>query len=243
VILNCGPGERTLLLAMDKKNGQDVWKVEEAGGKFGEKTSDWIGSWSTPLLLNAGGRDELIMTWPDAVKAYNPRTGELLWTCKGLGKLVYTSPLGTPEVVVAMSGFHGPFLAVRPGGSGDVTESRRLWRESEKIPQRIGSGVIIGEHVYIANENGSLQCLEWMTGKTKWVERFGGNSWGSLVYADEKLFVTNLDGETFIMAAGPEFNVISRNQLKERTLASIAVADGDLFIRTYRHLWCIGNSK
>ena len=116
VILNCGPGERTFLLAMDKKTGQDVWKVEEPGGKFGEKNSEWIGSWSTPAVVKVDGRDELIMTWPEAVKAYDPRTGDLLWTCKGLGKLVYTSPLATPEVVVAISGFHGPFLALRPGG-------------------------------------------------------------------------------------------------------------------------------
>lgn len=241
VILNCGPGERTFLLAMDKQTGLDVWKVDEPGGNFGEKNSEWIGSWSTPAILKVNDRDELIMTWPEEVKAYNPRTGALLWTCQGLGKLVYTSPLATPEVVVAMSGFHGPFLAVRPGGSGDVTESRRLWREADKIPQRIGTGVIIGDHVFIANENGTLQCLEWKTGKTAWTERLDGNSWGSLVYAEDKLFVTNLEGETFVMAARPDFAVLSRNRLGERTLASIAVADGDIFIRTYRHLWCIGN--
>ena len=73
-----------------------------------------------------------------------------------------------------------------------------------------------------------------------WVERLGGNSWGSLVYADDKLWVTNLEGETFVLAAKPEFAILSRNKLNERTLASIAAADGQIFIRTYQHLWCIG---
>src|SRR5262249_44661560 len=152
-----GPGERTFLLAMDRKTGHDVWKVEEPGGKFGHTNSEWIGSWSTPVVVKVEGRDELILSWPEAVKAFDPRSGQVLWTCNGLGKLVYPSPLAMREVVVAMSGFHGPYLAVRPGGAGDVTESRRLWRESEKVPQRIGSGVIVGDHVFIANENGTIQ--------------------------------------------------------------------------------------
>ncbi len=128
VILNFGPGERTFLIAMDKKSGKDVWKVDEPGGKSGVKgQSEWIGSWSTPTLLKLKDHDELIMSWPGVVKAYAPKTGELLWTCRGLAKdegadrLVYTSPLVSPEAVVAMAGFGGPALAVKPVGKGDVT--------------------------------------------------------------------------------------------------------------------------
>jgi outer membrane protein assembly factor BamB len=240
VILNCGPGERTFLLAVDKHTGRDVWKVDEPGGMYGHKNSEWIGSWSTPVVATIDGRDELIMTWPEAVKAYDPLTGQLLWTCRGLTRLVYTSPLVTPRAVVAMSGFHGSALAVRPGGRGDVTESHRLWHHPDRAPQRIGSGVILGDHVFIANEPGTLQCIELFTGKTLWVERLGGRSWGNLVHAAGRLYVTNLEGETFVAAARPEFEVLARNPLKERTLASIAPADGEIFIRTYEHLWCIG---
>jgi outer membrane protein assembly factor BamB len=249
VILNFGPGERTFLIAMDKKTGQDVWKVEEPGGKDGFKgRAEWIGSWTTPVIASIKGRDELIMTWPGVVKAYNPRTGELLWLCRGLertkepDRLVYTSPLVTPEVVVAMGGFGGSYLAVRPGGNGDVTDTHRLWRE-ERAPQRIGSGVIVGAHVFILNEDGTVQCIELRTGKTLWRERTTGKSWGSMVHADGKIYVTNHEGETLVLAAKPELEVLSRNPLKEHGNASPAISDGEIFIRTDGHLWCLSNKK
>src|SRR5262249_23962799 len=88
VVLNRGPGERTFLLAMNKKTGKDVWRVEEPGGKSGQKgDSEWIGSWSTPRIVTVQGHDQLIMSWPHTVKAYEPRTGKLIWTCDGLTPL------------------------------------------------------------------------------------------------------------------------------------------------------------
>jgi outer membrane protein assembly factor BamB len=249
VILNFGPGERTFLIALDKKTGEQVWKVEEAGGKKGDQgQAEWIGSWSTPIVVNVSGHDELIMSWAGVVKAYDPKSGELLWSCKGLEKdkgqdrLTYTSPIGTDQVIVSMAGFGGAWLAVKPGGKGDVTETRRLWREP-RAPQRIGSGVIVGDYVYIVNEPGTAQCIEWKTGHTLWTERVGGSSWGSIVHAGDRLYVTNLEGETIVLAAKPEFEVLATNPLKERTLASIAVSNGEIFIRTYQHLWCIASKK
>jgi outer membrane protein assembly factor BamB len=244
VFLNCGPGERTFLLAMNKKDGKDVWKVEIPGGKDGSKGgNDWIGSWSTPVVASVKGRDELIMSWPEELRAYDLKTGDELWTCKGLTKLAYTSPLVTQDVVVAMSGFGGAAIAVPPGGSGDVTD-KRLWR-AEKNQQRIGSGVIVGEHVFMVNEPGQMMCIEWKTGKVLWQERLSEKAvWGSLLQAGERLYVTNSEGETFVLAAKPKFEVLARNPLpKETTRASIVASDGELFIRTYDHLWCIGKKQ
>jgi len=179
------------------------------------------------------------MSWPGALKAYDPRTGSLLWTCAGLTPLVYTSPVVTPEVIVGMSGYGGAWMAVRTGGSGDVTASHRLWRV-ERSPQRIGSGVIVGGHLYMVNEPGTAQCIELRTGRILWTERLGGSCWGNLVHAAGRLYVTDRQGETAVMAAAPAFQVLARNPLGERTQASIAVSRGELFIRTFRHLWCIG---
>jgi outer membrane protein assembly factor BamB len=246
VLLNCGPGERTFLLALDKKTGQDIWKVEEPGGKSGlQGNSEWVGSWSTPRLVTMQGQEQLIMTWPQAVKAYDPKKGTLLWTCRGLTRLVYTSPVIGPEVIVAMSGFHGSALAVRPGGTGDITAAHRLWHHAKQNPQRIGSGVIVGDHLYMANAGpGTVQCIEWKTGKDLWnQQRLGAACWGSLVLADGKFYVTDQDGDTFVFAARPQFELLSRNRLHEQTNASLAVSDGALFLRTDRHLWCIGNAK
>jgi outer membrane protein assembly factor BamB len=239
VVLNFGPGERTYLVALDKRTGQDVWRVEEPGGKFGQAPSEWIGSWSTPVVLKLKDHDELIVMWAGAVKAYQPKTGEPLWTCQGLGNLVYNSPLVTPEIVVAFSGFGGPALAVKPGGKGDVTATHRLWHLPDRAPQRIGSGVIVGEHVYILNAIGTAQCFELRTGHSLWEERVGASAWGSMVHAGGRLYVTNQQGETVVLAAKPVFEVLAHNPLGERSQSSPAVSDGELFIRTYGHLWCI----
>jgi hypothetical protein len=247
VILNCGPGERTFLVALDKTTGNEVWKVDEPGGKSGLKgQTEWTGSWSTPRVVNLRGEDQLIMSWPSAVKAYNPKTGDVLWTCGGLTELVYTSPQVTPEIVVAMSGFYGAAMAVRTGGKGDVTRSHRLWRQGEKKnPQRIGSGVIVGDYLYMANAGpGTIQCIELTTGKDLWdSRRLGEACWGSIVHADGKLYVTDQAGDTFILAANPKFEQIHRNRLGEHTNASPAFSEGDIFIRTDKHLWCIKSAK
>src|SRR5262249_18281647 len=159
--------------------------------------------------------------------------------------LVYTSPLTTPEVVVAMSGFYGSALAVQTGGKGDVTTTHRLWHHTQKHPQRIGSGVILGQHLYMANARpGTVPCIEMKTGKDLWDGRRLGNAfWGSFVHADGKLYVTDQEGDTYVLAAKPRFEQLSRNRLGEHTNASPAVSDGDIFIRTYEHLWCIGSAK
>jgi outer membrane protein assembly factor BamB len=248
VILNCGPGERTFLIALERKTGNEVWKVDEPGGKAGLTggASEWLGSWSTPRIVNIRGQDQLIMSWPSAVKAYDPKTGAVIWTCGGLTQLVYTSPQVTPEVVVAMSGFYGAALAVHTGGKGDVTGSHRLWRQGEKRnPQRIGSGVIVGDYLYMANAGpGTVQCFELMTGKDLWdAHRLGEDCWGSVVHAAGKLYVTDQRGDTYILAAKPKFELIRRNSLGEHTNASLAISDGEIFIRTDQHLWCIGNAR
>ncbi len=245
VILWCGPGERQFLLAVDRKDGKDVWRYDEAGGKSGAKgNSEWIGSWSTPIIVKVGDHDELILSVPNKVKGFDPKSGKELWSCDGLGKLVYTSPLYADGVVVAMSGFHGPALAVKLGGTGDITKER-LWHHAKGVPQRIGSGVIVGEHVYILNADGSAYCLELRTGKEVWQmeKRIGGSSWGSMVAAGGRLYVTNQNGDTIVLAAAPKFEQLAFNRLGEHTNASIAVSDGELFIRTFKHLWCIGGKR
>jgi outer membrane protein assembly factor BamB len=119
-----------------------------------------------------------------------------------------------------------------------VTATHRLWHV-ERSTQRIGSGVLVGDHVYILNENGVAECIEWKTGKTLWRERAGGSFWGSMVHADGRLYATSRQGETIVLAARPTFELLSRNPLNERSQSSPAISDGEIFIRTYQHLWCI----
>lgn len=242
VITNLGPGERQFLLALDRRTGREVWRVDEPGGKAGLTSRDWVGSWSTPAIVKVNGRDELIQTWPHAVKAYDPASGRLLWTCAGLTPLVYTSPLVSPERVIAMCGYGGSWLAVRPGGSGDVTETHRLWRV-ERAQQRIGSGVILGDRIYMVNEPGVLQVIDSATGIPIAEHRVSGSTWSSLLAAGDRLYSINRQGETTVFSTGTELKILSRNPLNEKTHASIAPSNGELFIRTYQALYCISEKK
>jgi outer membrane protein assembly factor BamB len=240
----CSPGPRQFLLAVDKSTGQTAWEVQEPGGMKGEDkdSQSWAGSWTTPIIVPAGDHDELILCVPEKVRGLDPRTGNERWSCAGLSKLVYTSPVHADGIVVAMSGYHGPALAVRTGGQGDVTATHRLWRHTEKISQRIGSAIIVDDKVYILNEDGLAQCFELKTGKeVRQKERLSTErSWGSLVAGAGRLYVTNHAGETLVLKADPSFEVLAKNKLGERVLSSCAVSDGEIFIRSYQHLWCVG---
>ncbi|MCR9115997.1 MAG: PQQ-like beta-propeller repeat protein [bacterium] len=236
VILWCGPNKkvgRNFLLAVDKQSGKTVWEHDEKQG-----------SWGTPTIISVAGRDQLLLSTVPHLKGFDPKTGEELWRCEGLTKYVYTSPLFGNGVAVAMSGYRGAALAVKLGGSGDITADR-LWHH-EKNTQRVGSGMVIGDHVYIVEENGVPHCYNLQTGEEVWrisKRPSGGNTWGSMVHADGRLYVLMRNGTTLVFAASPKYELLAENRLKgESTNSSIAISDGDLFVRTFKHLWCIGKT-
>jgi outer membrane protein assembly factor BamB len=240
VILWCGPGERQFLLALNKVDGKKVWQHDEPGGN----ANAFIGSWSTPVIAKVGERDDLVVCVPKYVKGFDPKTGNERWSCGGMGPLCYTTPVVTADgIVVAFSGFHGPALAVRAGGEGDVTKTHRLWHDVKgRRPQRIGSPVLVGEHCFLISESGEAHCFDVKTGKDLWEARpLELKTWSSpIATADGKLLVSSFTGDTVVLATSPEFKQLGRNSLgKERVNATIAIADGELFVRSYRHLWCI----
>ena len=239
-----GPGDPSILYALDRASGRTVWQSQEVG-----INSNIFGSWSTPLVVRCGERDELIMPLPGEkiggpgwFKAYDPASGKALWKCDGLGNEVYAMPIADRrgEVVVGISGHNGPTMAVRPGGTGNVTASHRLWRTEKKNPQRIGSGIIHDGLLYIADATGIIECADARTGEPLWKERLGGNLWGSILLAGGRLYVSNLEGDTFVLRAGREFEVLAKNSVAEPIYAAPAVSRGELFLRTYEHLYCIG---
>lgn len=245
VIHNFGPHETTFLVALKKSDGAQVWKNDE----IGKKPAEYFGSWSTPIIAKTGDRTELVMSWPGVVKSCNPDTGSLLWSSAGLEKeggndrLTYTSALVSEKYVFAAAGFGGAAIGVKTGGSGDVTESHRLWRTA-KNPQRIGSGVIVGDFAFAVNEP-SVVCIDLKTGKQVWDKNINGGAWGSIVHSDGTLFLTSQRGETMVFKASPkEYEELALNKLDgSTTRASIVPSDGELFVRTYKHLWCISTKK
>ena len=256
--LDFGPGETTYLLAVDKKTGKTLWKHDEdtgygkpppadAKGGKGAANPAYIGSWTTPIIMQVEGKDQLLMSWPRRLAAYDPKSGKELWTCAGLNPLVYTSPIYTGDTVVAMGGFGGMAMAVRAGGSGDITQSRRLWHHP-RTKQRIGSGVIHDGHIYIHDDPNVAECLELKTGKLVWEERLSGpaqssHNWSSVMRADGKCYSINFGGNCFVLKASPKFELLAVNALGETSNSSIVPSNGELFIRTHRALWCIGEGK
>jgi outer membrane protein assembly factor BamB len=251
--LNFGPGETTYLLAVDKRTGATVWKAEEQTGYGMPAGSDvqggprdratFIGSWSTPVFLRVEGTDQLLMSWPRRLAAYDPVSGRELWTCGGLNPLCYTSPIFEEGVVVAMGGFNGATVAVRPGGSGDITGTGRIWRHA-RTKQRIGSGVVHNGYVYVHNDPGVAECFDLKTGALVWEERLkgpgaSGQNWSSAMLAGGHCYTINQSGDCFVFKASPKFELVAVNSLEEPSNSSIAPAFGQLFIRTHRALWCI----
>jgi outer membrane protein assembly factor BamB len=248
VILNCGPGPRQFVIALDRKTGKTLWQTDEPGGATGEEEENspggkplWAGSWSTPVVAKVDGQDQILVSLPHQVKAYDPVTGKVLWFCEGLGDLVYTDPLVSNGIGVAMGGYHGPAMGFRLGGSGNVTSANRLWLQTSRNPQRIGSGLILGKHIFMANEIGLVQCLELETGKEIWKDRLpGAKIWGSLIAAEGRLYVTNQQGTTFMFAPNPDkFELLGQNEIGEPTNSTLAFSDGQAFLRTFEHLYCI----
>ncbi len=246
VIQWCGPNEgkgRNFLLAVNKKTGETVWEHDE---KFG--------SWSTPLIAKVEGKDQLLVGQsldvkgaedPETgfLKGFDPKSGKELWFCHGVNSFVYTSPLCANGVAVQMAGFGGSAIAVKLGGAGDITKDR-LWQHPRNT-QRVGSGVIVGDHVYIVEENGVPRSYELKTGAEVWKVKDrpgGGTTWGSMVHADGRLYVLMRNAKTLVFAASPKYELLEVNSLgaEESTNSSLAISNGDIFIRTFKHLWCIG---
>lgn len=247
LILHTGPGERVFVTAINMESGESVWETEEPFDAPGSrnKAGKYQGSWSTPVIANVDGEDQIIVMLTTRVNGYDPKTGEIIWSCDGLrhgrGDLAYSSPVVAGDICFVTGGFRGPAFAFRLGGMGNITQSSRLWRQ-ENQPQSIGSGVYVDGHVYRPNAGpGTLECIGPATGETLWTERAPGSQWASIVKVGDLLYATGQSGATVVFKANPkQFELVARNVLRDKCNATPAVANEKIFIRTDEHLWCIG---
>jgi outer membrane protein assembly factor BamB/rhodanese-related sulfurtransferase len=224
----------SFVAAFNARTGKQVWKTPRRAS---------VG-WGTPIALRAGARDEIIVSSQGSVTAYDPDNGRELWVCDGNSYEVVPTPVVGHGLVFASSGRVGPTLAIRPGGSGNVTRTHLAWMSPKGSPF-VPSPVLYGQQLYMVNDMASIvTSFDAATGKVLWQGRLGvaqreGFS-ASPVAVDGKVFFTNDQGETFVLRAGPEFELLRTNRIGETTLASPALVDGRWYIRTDRSLFAIG---
>jgi outer membrane protein assembly factor BamB len=237
------------MAALNLKDSTTIWEQEEPqDSQVSDARADgkYKGSWTTPVVANIRGEDQIVCTMPTRVNGYDPATGNILWSSYGIrgprGDLAYSSPMISEEFCVAIAGFEGPAIGFRLGEKDDLTNSNRQW-QLEKNPQNIGTGIFVDGHVYRVNASPGplVDCLDAETGEVVWRGPRGGAAWASLAMADGHIYATNQDATTFVFKLdSSEYNEVAQNKLNEACNATPALSDGQIFIRTHEHLYCIG---
>jgi outer membrane protein assembly factor BamB len=233
--------EPSYVLRISKANGRTIWRVERPTRARSESPD----SYTTPALVRYGNTAELVITGGDVVTGHDLSTGKELWRADGLNPSndgsyrIVASPFVHGDIIYAPSR-ERPMLALKPGGRGDVTTSHLLW--SFNNGPDVPTPVTDGTYVYVVNDRGIMWCLDAKTGKEIYGrQRLRPSTYsGSFVLADGKLYITNEDGLTSVVRAGPKFELLAENNFDDYTLSSPAISNGQIFIRTTGWLWAIG---
>jgi outer membrane protein assembly factor BamB len=246
VFVQCDNEEDSFLLALDKTSGDEIWR----------KPRNEKSNWGTPFLWRTKLRNELVTVGTMKARSYDPETGKLLWELSGNSVISVPTPVASEELLYVSSGYvldlKKPIYAVRPGASGDIS----LKAEEEKndsiawVQRREGpynpSPLLYDGHLYVLYDRGYLACFDAKTGERLYKKRVqgGGPGFTASPWAyDDKVFCLNEDGETFVVEAGPEFKLLGSNPLSAFTMATPAISQGSLFIRTIDHLYCVRNAE
>jgi outer membrane protein assembly factor BamB len=243
VIQVCDSKEDSYIAAFDAGSGDRVWRTSRAS----------YGCWSTPVVVEAevdgARRMELVVngTGSDSdegrlITAYDPEDGRQLWQVWGATQWVTPTPMVSGGLVYCTCGRNGPIFAIRPGGSGDVTESRVVWKARRGGPY-IPSGLAYRNRLYLVRDNRDVTCYNAGDGQQIWTGRLGGTFTSSLVVAEGRIYATNERGTVYVFAAADSFELLAKNDMRERCLATPAIAGGELFIRTEGHLYCIAEEE
>ena len=235
LIFSCDGQRDPFVIGLDAKTGAVRWKTERnspAKKQF---------SFSTPLAISIDGAVQVISAGSGFVASYDPRDGHEFWrVCYGEGYSVVPRPVFAHGLLFLSSGFDAPVVhAIKPAGaSGDATATNVVWTQRKGAPNT-PSLLVLGDEVYFVSDGGIATCADARTGEVHWSERLGGNFSASPVAAEGRVYFQNEAGVGFVVKGGKTYELLATNDLGERTLASYAVADGALFIRSESHLWKI----
>lgn len=235
LILACDGTDTQYVTALDKRTGKEVWKSNRDGRM----------AYSTPLLIEVDGKPQVVSTGGEWAIAYEPQTGQEIWRFRyPAGYSNVPKPVYGHGLVFVCSGFNKPVLyAVRPTGTGDITETHLAWKLDKNAPLN-PSPLLLGDELYLVSDNGIATCLDAKTGHQHWMKRIGGNFSASPLYADGRIYLLDENGKAYVIEpTKDEYRELAVNELPGRTLASIAAADQSLFLRTDTAVYRIQSSK
>jgi len=219
------------LAALDQKTGQLRWKTtrdSDAPKKF---------SFSTPLVIQVDGQSQIISPGSNSVGAFDAATGKELWRVRYQGYSVIPRPIFANGLLYIGTGYDSPsVMAIRPGGTGDVTDSHVAWVVKKGAPHT-PSLLAVGDWIFMVSDRGVATCLDAKTGAEIWQERLGGNYSASPLHANGKIYFQSEEGDTTVVRAAAKYELLAKNSLGERTLASYAVTGRALLIRGATNLY------
>ena len=233
LIVSCDGSDDAYVVALDKNTGKVRWKTQ--------RREPYDQSYTTPLIIQVNGRDQVVSIGAFRAASYDPLTGKEIWRVRyGDGFSNVPRPVFSHGLVFIGTGFQEPsMLAVRPTGTGDVTNTHIAYTIERGAPFT-PSPIIVGDEFYMVSDIGVASCLDVATGKVHWQQRVPGNYSASPVFADNRIYFLSEEGVATVIAPGKEFRRLAANSLEGTTFASIAVSQGTFFIRSDTHLYRIG---
>lgn len=233
LIVSCDGSDDAYVVALDKNTGKIRWKTQ--------RRRPFDQSYTTPLVIQVEGLDQVVSIGAYRAAAYDPLTGREIWRVSyGDGFSNVPRPVFGHGLVFIGTGFQEPsMLAVRPTGTGDVTRTHVAYTIERGAPFT-PSPLIVGDEFYMVSDIGVASCLDVKTGKIHWQQRVPGNYSASPLFADNRIYFLSEEGVATVIAPGKEFRRLAVNTLDGATFASIAVSQGTLFIRSDTHLYRIG---
>ena len=241
LIVQCHGTDVRYVTALDKATGQAVW---QATHDYKSPKLELHNAESTPLVIHTDGGAQLICNVAGHVLAYDPRTGNRLWSVQQAENYAQVPrPVYGNGLLFTAGGYYSPVIfAVRPDGRGDVTTSHVKWSLREAVPHN-PSPLVIKQELYVVSDNGVASCLDTRTGQAHWRKRLAGKFFTSPIFADGKIYFFNEEGVTTVLAPGARFQNLATNKLAGRIMASPAVSGKAIYLRTDRHLYCLARKS
>lgn len=224
------------LVAHELKTGKERWKSARMTGAKSEEGD----AYTTPILIDAAGEEQLIVMGANQLDAYNPASGEQLWFLPDLvGGRTVTGPTFAGGLIYVTRGMRGPLLAIKPGGRGRQPNSNIVWRHEKGTPDT-PCPVVWNERVYTVTDDGIARAFDALRGRLLWTHRLKGDYKASPLAAEGRVYFLNTAGLCTVLAASDRVEKLSENQIDDDTLASPAAASGHLYLRGKKAIYCLG---